>query len=309
MVSAFKPATKAQSKARIAVIGVAGAGKTFTALQIAKGLGERIAVIDTEHGSASKYADGRFAFDVVNLEEHHPQKFIDLIADAESAYDVVIIDSYSHAWMGNEGALELVDAAARRSKAGNSFAAWRDVTPLHNKLVEKIVGAKCHVIVTLRAKMEYVLDKDEKTGKTTPRKVGLAPVQRDSVEYIFDIVGDIDLDHYMAITKSRCTELADKVIAKPGVELGQQIRRWLSDGVIASVPAPDEPKEDDSRERQTLLKRIEKARAQVAPDAYRHAIGDQRDHLQTAAIDSLKEALARLKDAYRHPPQSTPEVE
>lgn len=299
-------------------MGPAGAGKTFTALQIAKGLGERIAVIDTEHGSASKYADGRFVFDAVNLEEHHPQKFIDLITDAEGSYDVVVIDSYSHAWMGNEGALELVDAAARRSKSGSSFAAWRDVTPLHNKLVEKILAAKCHVIATLRSKIEYVIDKDEKTGKTTPRKIGLAPVQRDSVEYIFDIVGDIDLEHYLAITKSRCSDLADKVIAKPGVELGQQIKRWLSDATapikpeasVDSVDSVDATKADPKKkapDRKELIRRIEKAQTYVEPASFRLALGDLV--IPKASLTELQQALIRIEHAWRNPSQAEPRSE
>ena len=71
------------------------------------------------------------------LESFHPQRYIEAIAEAQAAgYDVLIIDSLSHAWMGKDGALELVDKAAKRNPSGNSFAAWRDVTPLHNLLVD-----------------------------------------------------------------------------------------------------------------------------------------------------------------------------
>ncbi|SDH82486.1 hypothetical protein SAMN04489735_10711, partial [Aneurinibacillus thermoaerophilus] len=53
---AFTKATKTKSRARIALCGPSGAGKTYTSLRLASGLGEKVAVIDTERGSASKYA-------------------------------------------------------------------------------------------------------------------------------------------------------------------------------------------------------------------------------------------------------------
>lgn len=224
----FKKATKKQAKARIGIIGPSGSGKTYTALLIASGLGERIAVIDTEHGSASKYAD-EFDFDVLELDTFHPQKYIDAIKEAGIAgYDVLIIDSLSHAWAGTEGALELADKNAAKY-GGNKFAAWRDVTPLHNKLVETIITSPCHVIATMRAKMAYIQTTDEK-GKTVIKKVGLEPIQRDGMEYEFDIVADMDIDHNFIITKTRCKELDGLVINKPGRELGEKIRQWLSDG-------------------------------------------------------------------------------
>ena len=131
----FSKATKTASRIKMAIVGPAGAGKTYSALAIASGLGQRVAVIDSEHGSASKYAD-LFDFDVVDLDQHHPQIYIDMIKGAEEGgYDVLVIDSLSHAWNGVGGALELVDAAAAKSRSGNSFTAWKDVTPIDRKSV------------------------------------------------------------------------------------------------------------------------------------------------------------------------------
>lgn len=226
----FERASKRQSRLRLALVGPSGSGKTYSALAIAVGLGQRIAVIDTERGSASKYA-GLFTFDTAQLETFHPQRYIDAIRDAEQAgYDVLVIDSLSHAWMGKEGALDLVDAAARRSKTGNSFAAWRDVTPLHNALVDAMLRSTCHVIVTLRTKTEYVIEKDERTGKAVPRKIGLAPVQREGVEYELDVVGELDHEHVMTVSKSRCPGLSGTVVRYPGADFAQVLKQWLSDG-------------------------------------------------------------------------------
>jgi len=132
----------------------------------------------------------------------------------------------SHAWAGKGGALELVDEAARKMKSNNTFAAWRDVTPLHNRLLDAILGTDCHLIATLRSKMENIQDKDEK-GRTLIRKVGLQAVQREGVEYEFDVVGEMDLDHALTITKSRCPSLADRVFSSPNGEVSTKLKDWL----------------------------------------------------------------------------------
>ena len=233
----FKKATKTQSRLRLALCGPAGSGKTYTALGIASELG-RVAVLDTERGSASKYAD-RFSFDVVELDDYHPQRYCDVIGEAARAgYDVLIIDSLTHAWSGKGGALDLKDKATARSRSGNSYTAWREVTPLHNELVDTILGADLHVIVTMRAKTEYVLEDNGKGGKT-PRKVGMAPIQRDGMEYEFDVVGDMDWSHNLVVSKTRCEELAGAVINKPGKELAETLAAWVG----AGAPRPEPTKQ------------------------------------------------------------------
>jgi hypothetical protein len=161
---------------------------------------------------------------------------------------VLVIDSLSHAWMGKGGVLEMVDQSARRQSRGgspSSFSGWREVTPEHNKLVDALVHAQLHVIVTMRVKTEYVIEKDDK-GKSVPRKVGLAPVQRDGLEYEFDIVGDLSAEHELLIAKSRCPALADAIIARPGAQLARSLRDWLDGaeaGQKAEVSAGEEDKE------------------------------------------------------------------
>lgn len=237
----FKKATKETAKLRLALAGPSGAGKTFTALTLATHLahGGRIAVIDTERGSASKYAD-LFTFDTLDLTSFHPKTYIEAIeAAAAAGYAVLIIDSLSHAWMGRDGALELVDRAAKRSQSGNSFGAWREVTPLHNALVDALVSAPLHLIATLRSKQEYVQEKNERTGRTEIRKVGLAPVQRDGLEYEFDVFGEMSApDNTLVISKSRCPALSGAVVEKPGQSVAATLLHWLTDGAPAlSTPA------------------------------------------------------------------------
>lgn len=229
----IKKATKAQSRARIALMGPAGSGKTYSALNVARHLGQRIIVIDTERGSASKYAD-EFDFDVIELDSFSPKTYALALRAAEDAgADVLIIDSLSHAWIGKDGALEQVDRASGNSQGGgrgNSFTAWKNVTPLHNELVDTILRARAHVIATLRTKTEYIIEQNAR-GQSVPRKVGLAALQREGLEYEFDIVGVLDMDNNLQITKTRCRTLAsNEVIPKPGREVADRLRAWLSDG-------------------------------------------------------------------------------
>ena len=273
----FKKAQRSQRKARIGLIGPSGSGKTYTALTLAAGLagpGGRIAVIDTENNSAALYAD-EFEFDVLNLDTFSPEVYVQAIRAAEAAgYDVLIIDSLSHAWVGKEGALEQVDKAARRYQ-GNTYAAWRDVTPMHNALVDAMVRCKCHLIVTMRAKTEYVVEKDEK-GKSIPRKVGMAPIQRDGLEYEFDIVADMDIDNNLIVSKTRYKPLTGAVISKPKSDLGREILAWLESG----APMEDVPREQSHMTItiEEALKRYHAAAASKLPNEQ-----DREDFLRYAA--------------------------
>jgi hypothetical protein len=216
----FTQAIKTTSRVRFGISGPSGSGKTYSALGIASGLGDRVAVIDTEHGSASLYADV-FSFDVLELSSFHPQMYIDAITQAiDARYDVLVIDSLSHAWMGKDGALELAGRAAEKSK-GNTYVAWRDVTPLHTRLIESILSAPCHVIVTFRSKTEYIMV--DTRGKQVPQKVGLAPVQREGIEYEFGLFGEIDHAHDLRIIKSRYQGLADRIFSFPDADTGRAI--------------------------------------------------------------------------------------
>lgn len=235
----FRRATKTQSRLRMALDGPAGGGKTFTALTFAAALanGGGVAVIDTERGSASKYSD-LFTFDVLELDTFHPQRYIDGIKAAEDAgYDVVVIDSLSHAWEGEGGVLDLHDKATKRSGGGNSFTAWKDVTPIHRKLIDAILQSRCHIIVTMRSKMDYVQTADDK-GRTVIKKVGMAPVQRAGIEFEFDIVADLDIDHNMVVTKSRCFAVADAVVNKPSAKWFETVKAWLGDGAPEQAAQP-----------------------------------------------------------------------
>lgn len=246
-MSLFKKAVKSESKLRLAIAGPSGSGKTYTALAVGTVLanGGRVALVDTEHGSASKYAD-IFDFDVAEMHApFHPDKFVKAIAEAaEAGYSVVILDSMSHAWNGEGGLLDLVEEISRRMKNPNSFAAWKDATPIQNRMIEALLASPIHIIATMRSKQEYILQ-DDGRGKQVPRKVGMAPVQRDGFEYEFDVFLDMDIENNAIVSKTRCPALTSKVFSKPGGDLAGILAEWLKG---TPDPSPDpERLFDDAR--------------------------------------------------------------
>lgn len=226
----FAKAVKTEAKLRFAIAGPSGSGKTYTALSLAKELGGKVAMLDTEHGSASKYAD-LFDFDVMNLDPpYHPDRYAQAIkAAAQAGYDILIVDSLSHAWFGPGGLLEIVDHIAAQMKTSNTFAAWKDATPIQQRLVESMLAAPLHLIACLRSKTAYSMEKDER-GKTVIEKRGLEPIQRDGMEYEFDVFSEMTVpDNKMIVTKSRCPALSGQVYTKPtGKELADALKAWLS---------------------------------------------------------------------------------
>ena len=248
----FKPAERKATKLRMSIAGPAKAGKTLTALRVMRGLvgpEGRIAVIDTEHGSAAKFQGASFAgdlpveFDADEMSDFGPVAYVEKLHEAEKAgYDGVIIDSLSHAWQGRGGALELVEKQSSKI-GGNSFAAWAIVTPQHQDMIEAILKSPAHVIVTMRKKMDYVLEEysdAQGNKKQRPRKVGLAIVQRDGIEYEFDVNADIDSEHNCMISGSRLSNIDGKSFLKPGADLASEILAWY-DGAAPDIPGREIP--------------------------------------------------------------------
>ena len=223
----FKQATKAQSKLRLAIFGPAGAGKTFTALRLAMGIAEelngKIAVIDTEFGTASKYAD-RFQFDVLNLADPKIENMMNAI-DAARDYDILIIDSLTHSW---KELLQEVNKLAKAKYRGNTWAAWSEGTPLQNNLVTAIQKFPSHLITTMRTKTEWITVADN--GKSRPVRVGLAPEQGKGIEYEFDMLMEINPEHVINVIKDRTGKFQDRIVEYPDEEFGKEILSWLNEG-------------------------------------------------------------------------------
>lgn len=229
----FQKAQRTQAKLRLALCGPAGSGKTYSALLIAQGLAPegKIALIDSERGSGSLYSH-LCNFDIAPLSPpYSPDRYIELIKQAEeSGYAVLIVDSLSHAWAGEGGILDMHDKASLASRSGNSFAAWREVTPRHNALVDALIGADLHVITTLRTKTSYEVS-DDGNGRKRPIKIGMAPVQRDGVEYEFSVVLDLSVEGHVASASKDRTGILDGSHFVPSATTGAALKDWLDGGV------------------------------------------------------------------------------
>lgn len=228
MTLTFKPATREAAFARIALTGPSGAGKTYTALALATALSDNVGFIDTERGSASKYVGlNGWQFQTVQPDKYAPLSLVETLGVAAGAeFGCVVIDSFSHYWMGVDGMLEQVD---NRAHGSNTFSGWKEVRPEERRMIDALVAYPGHVIVTMRSKTEYVIEENDR-GKKVPRKVGMKPEQREGIEYEFDLVGDMDLDNTLTVVKSRIHTLAKALIPLPGDELAAEILSWLSDG-------------------------------------------------------------------------------
>jgi len=224
----FRKAERKKAKLRLGILGPAGSGKTYSALLIAQGLGGRVALLDTEHGSGELYSQ-MMDYDVATLTPPFtPQRYIEIIHEAEKAgYNTLIIDSLSHAWSGEGGVLDMHDKASSATR--NSFTAWREVTPHHNALVDAILQSPIHIIATMRTKTAYEVTTEN--GKTKVAKVGLAPVQREGMEYEFTVVFDLSLDGHVATATKDRTSLFDGRHFVPNIEIGKELLDWLESGV------------------------------------------------------------------------------
>jgi energy-coupling factor transporter ATP-binding protein EcfA2 len=255
MAMQIKKAVRQRRKLRVAIDGPSGSGKTKSLLRLAfalvqKGLGRKVLVIDTENGSAELYAgddsDGvPMDFDTVTLSKNFaPSEYIAAMEMGfKAGYDVVVVDSLSHAWIGEGGALDMVDAKA---SGGNSFAAWKDVTPMHRRMVDAIINAPAHMLVSMRTKTEWVLvDEVNKHGKTVkvPKRLGTATVQRDGTEYEFDCWARMDIQHQIHIEKTRCDFMDGAKAVKPGLAFWSPLLDWLNGAAadqVAQVVVRDE---------------------------------------------------------------------
>ena len=258
----FKKAVKENAKLRMALIAPSGAGKTYSALRIGSGLaakeGGRVAFIDTEFKTASKYAD-RFDFDVLDLTNETPiQTFIDAINLAGKDYSVVIIDSMSHAW---ESMLDKIDEVAKARYNGNTFAAWKDKAggKLQTEFTNCILKNPAHVICCFRQTTDWVIETNDK-GHMQPKRVGTKIKQKEGIEYEFDMVLEGNLEHYFTVTKDRTGKYQDAIFEKPSEDFGNALYEWLNSGV---KPAPSKPIE--SNPSLEYLDTVAKMKERLAP--------------------------------------------
>lgn len=228
----FVKAERRQTKLKLAITGPAGSGKTFSALRLAAGLGKKTAVLDTENGSACLYSD-KFSFDVMTMTPPFSvEKYIAAIHSAVSAgYEVIVLDSITHAWAGEGGLLDQREQLDARGK-GNSYTNWATITKKQEEFKGAMLNAPIHLIATMRSKQDYA--QVEENGRKTVKKLGLAPIQRDGMEYEFTVVFDVAMNHEAETSKDRTGLFTDKIF-KVTEETGKSLRQWLDSGSPALV--------------------------------------------------------------------------
>lgn len=274
----FKKAERKQAKLRLALAGPSGSGKTYSALLLAMGLGGRIAVIDTEHGSASLYAD-LVDFDAMELHApYSPERYIEAIVAAEHAgYDTLIIDSYSHEWTGSGGCLEQNETVAHQKFRGNTWAAWNETTPRHRKLTDKILTSSMHIICTMRSKTETVQGEGKKI-----LKLGMKSEQRDGTDYEFTVVLDLTHDGHTATASKDRTKLFDQP-ELISADTGARLLAWLNSGL-----------NPEDRAKEQLVDAI--ADIANAPDMAALESAYNAGRVIVQGFDNLKPALVAAKE-------------
>jgi len=231
----IRKARRSAKRARILIPAPSGGGKTWGALTLAKGIGGRTVVIDTEQGSSDMY-DHLHEFDVVDLSPPFtPERYVECITACEEAgYEIIIVDSISHEWNGKGGCLELVDEIARAKFKGNTWSAYSEITPRHRAFIDAMLRSRAHIIATARAKTETA--QVDENGRKRVVKLGMAAETRQGVEFEFDVVLDLVHDgHFATVSKDRTGIFTGD--PKPiTVETGRRIAEWLA----GATPVDDE---------------------------------------------------------------------
>ncbi|MFO0213072.1 MAG: hypothetical protein ACK53E_20300, partial [Pseudanabaena sp.] len=123
---------------------------------------------------------------------------------------------------------------AELDAVGSDVRNWARVRPIERQLWDKIISSRCHIIATMRSKIEYDYSATEVGGKqkiTGVRKIGTAPIQKEGSEYELDICGLLDDQNTLTISKSRCPEISNGIFPKPGKKFAEMIQTWLSDAI------------------------------------------------------------------------------
>jgi hypothetical protein len=276
-----RPAVRPSLPARALLAGPAGAGKTRTALIVAEVLadGGEVLVIDTERESALTYADD-FAF--THLPWHapfNPRELGGVIAEAGDDYSVVVADSLSHFWRAEGGTLDI---------AGGKFTGWKDARPAHNDMVNGILACRAHFIGCARSKMDYA--QEVENGRHVVRKLGMANVQDDELEYEMNVALDIDMTHTLTVSKSRtvAVPVGREFTAGHAEEFATLYRDWLKGG---------EPPADRSVVAELLdrLNALDEDNRKQAKAEFLASIG-RPEHLRESQVGDAEKLVAGYED-------------
>ena len=283
----FTKAERSDTCIKLALTGASGSGKTYGALKLARGLvgaKGKIAFIDTENGSGKLYYNLTEFFHCDLSAPFEYQKFIDAVKAAEQAgFDCVVIDSLSHLWQGILDEKSNIDR-----KGGNQYSNWTVPSIHFNETIQTILQSPIHVIACLRVKTEYVIEAEVNSkGKTVsvPKKVGLAPVMRDNIDYEFSTVLEVEIDHQCTTSKDRTGLFVNKTF-QITEQTGEQLAAWLTGN---PQPVNQEPT-DYGTETADFLQMIHNAQS-------KDALGEIVSKIKASKLSDSQKAVVRK--AYR----------
>jgi hypothetical protein len=285
-MSTLRKATRQKAKIRLGLSAVSGGGKTYSAILIAKGLAKgdlsKVAIIDTENGSADLYAN-LGDYNVLTLEAPYtPERYINAIKECESAgMEVIIIDSITHEWDGKGGCLAIVDSL------GGKYQDWAKVTPRHQNFIDTILSSNCHIITTVRRKQDYEMTKGG-DGKIKVEKAGLKEMTREGFEYELTVNLEIDIRHNATSSKDRTGLFMGKPEFVPSEETGKMLLQWCENGEEPTIVIPELNDRDLNR---TIALGSEKIEACLK------AISEKKLNASAEQVLQLQNKLQELKPA------------
>lgn len=285
---------------RMILLGPTGAGKSVAALEVSTKLfggSLDVGFADTEHGRGKLYADRYRVKSYGQIEDDFsPEEYVKAVQSLYSdGCGVIVLDSISHEWIGNNGVLQQADR----------FGEWKNVRPKHNSFVEALLSVPAHLIVTCRAKMKYEVSEEDVNGRTRQviKKLGLGPVQSDDILYEFDVVGMVDASTHDVTFSNRCDPLVDTTRSLlPGDEVAGILTTWLSEGEPPVAPEEANPADIDELENLLLAEGLaaeviekgfavgrQKNRGVLHPEWVAEKLAAARERAAQKAVDATPE--------------------
>lgn len=264
----FGPATNKPKKIIAGLAGGTGSGKTYSALEIGSGLVSdpaiQLFVIDTEAGRAAHYAE-EFAFQYGELRPPFtPERYMAAIdAAVSSGARCVIVDSLSHMWEGEGGALDQAADIAKKMAARSggfpeqySFPSWNEPTGAITKFVLYLQKRVVHLVLCFRAKEKSEMIKrvaPDGRSKTEIVAMGLQPIMKDGLPYECDFVAMLaqeapGVPHWthkaLSSYLQRIFDNRDRQLSRGH---GRLLAQWCGDTGDAQTVAKELPSEQTAR--------------------------------------------------------------